>query len=685
MNIYTKIDLKDFLFTKHILVNDYDTAEDSIPETLMSLARIFNIRITEGKELAHRDMIRFVSKHIGENVPEPFYRGFPKSVIDLTPEQYFLDQILNYYITYDLGDMSVPRHSVLETDEDYKRLAFKEAGSIKDFRIVGKAEAGTIIKSLVDDMMKSTRPLSQGQFDAVCTYITENNYYPERVASKNTAILLLIATGDIRFAEYLALSDVMKLTEELNLRVYLKQDVRKLNLKNCHRKLIADVIHFTVGHGRADVNNCFERKSKWAGLLHHIHFKAQSASEQRFVNLMRGKGNRSAYSEFEKEMSKKIIRNAVDSLRSSKGSAAVLRKLNYILSRCNTRDNIEYVLQSVDTNNIIVLMQIYISYLQYEFTRTPRSFAYMKYNMVKTHTETPEEVSRRKSLLTRDKVDLARSVIEQKLRANLSGRLGKVYIDPDMVNYAMPLQIGTGGTGLGVLPKGSRIHIDDAHKIRGFTYWERVDDIDLSVIGLTEDGRQMEFSWRTMRELNSDAIVYSGDETSGYNGGSEYYDVKPEQFKKLYPGIRYLVFCDNVYSYKTFSSCYCKAGFMLRDIDDSGQVFEPKTVQSSFTVDCNSTFCYLFAIDLESNDFVWINTMRDSDAHVAGDTRLDFLIKCINVTSVFNLKTFFTMTAAEVVSDISQADVIVTDKCVEAGEGAVVIREYDVEKILAII
>ena len=84
--------------------------------------------------------------------------------------------------------------------------------------------------------------------------------------------------------------------------------------------------------------------------------------------------------------------------------------------------------------------------------------------------------------------------------------------------------------------------VDAFKKLRAFTYWEKVDDIDLSCFGLTDDGRRIEFSWRTMAGNQSDAITYSGDETSGYKGGSEYFDIKLEEFKKMYPAVKYIVF-----------------------------------------------------------------------------------------------------------------------------------------------
>ena len=112
-------------------------------------------------------------------------------------------------------------------------------------------------------------------------------------------------------------------------------------------------------------------------------------------------------------------------------------------------------------------------------------------------------------------------MIRSKLAVKLKNRLGKVYIEPSMKNYALPISETLRRMVWGF---AKRIKNSDSRgeKLRAFTYWEQVNDIDLSVFALQEDGRQMEFSWRTMAKQQSGAITYSGDETSGYYGCSEY-------------------------------------------------------------------------------------------------------------------------------------------------------------------
>lgn len=311
-----------------------------------------------------------------------------------------------------------------------------------------------------------------------------------------------------------------------------------------------------------------------------------------------------------------------------------------------------------------------------------RTFRFSRHNLLKVHTETPQEQDRRQSRLSEEQIKTLKSVIRSTLSERLKNRLGKVYVDPVMKNYALPLSESTSQGGFGVLSKGSRIHIGEGKKLRAFTYWEKVNDIDLSVFALTEDGRRKEFSWRTMAAQQSGAIIFSGDETSGYHGGSEYFDINPE-FKERHPEYRYLVFCNNVFTGIAFSKCFCKAGYMLRDEEDSGEIYEPKTIESAFLVDCESTFAYLFGIDLIKNEFIWLNQARNSNAQVAGSTSLTFLLGYFHTTEIFNVYDFFKMMAEELVEDPMEAEIVVSGHETAYADGAEMIREYDFEKIRA--
>ena len=137
----------------------------------------------------------------------------------------------------------------------------------------------------------------------------------------------------------------------------------------------------------------------------------------------------------------------------------------------------------------------------------------------------------------------------------------------------------------------------------------------------------------------------------------------------------------------------------MRDKLDSGEIFEPKTVQTSFLINCPSMFAYLFGIELETREFVWLNVMRGGEIIVAGATNLGFLKQYLNVTKIMNVHRFFEMAATELVTDPAQADVIVSDrpedwklansvlndeKAAESMPEKQCIRSFDFEKLLAL-
>ena len=122
---------------------------------------------------------------------------------------------------------------------------------------------------------------------------------------------------------------------------------------------------------------------------------------------------------------------------------------------------------------------------------------------------------------------------------------------------------------------------------------------------------------------------------------------------------------------------------MFRDIEDSGEIFEPKTVKSSYTINCASRFAYLFGLDLTTNEFVWLNLANENGSRIAASDKMSFLTQYFEMTKIFNVYDFFSLMAGELVDDPKEADIAVTDEMIETGETTEIIRSYDTEKIIA--
>jgi hypothetical protein len=457
----------EFLFSKGIFVSETDNeiVSEEAFSACFALARKFDIRITEGRQYANKGLVRFAAEMLGEYVPLPFYRGFPQSVRELTSDQLLFDQLIHYIITYGFGDFSEPRYSVFE--KQFQRLAFNEETEPKNFVILTEEKAIEKLSQYVADMLKGTRPLSDFHYDVVKSCIRECGYEVQSCACKDTAIRLLFDLWDVRYAKFLSLSDVIKLTDRVNYELYQNENIKKLNLRNRDRKFIAKVIDTIFESGRCNIKECFEKKAIWCGLLHHIHYQPTCPEAEAFVQLMRGKKNESVYSEFERAMANRDIATAVSCLREGKGSGALLRQLNYIISRCKDEKDVALVMESLETKNTMVLLQLIFQYQNYK-TNTGRIFKFTRYNRMRIHNETPDEQEKRKTVLSSEQTEMLLSVVCDKLRTLLAGRLGKVYISPAMYKIALPIQENTANGGYGVLPKGSRLPIKKCQKIRAF-------------------------------------------------------------------------------------------------------------------------------------------------------------------------------------------------------------------------
>ncbi len=675
----------DFLFSKGYLVGEGES--EHAPEALTALAKLFNIRITSNPGWANIDMVKVASRNLDEHVPPPFYQGFPESVKQLPIGALVLDRLIHYTRTYGFGDFSTPGHSLFE--EEVVRKCFDEKVEVRELAIISMPEAIKLLHNTVISLLASTRPVSESQYKLVWDYIKDYDYYVTECNCKDTAVLLLLDSRDASYARLLKLSDVIRLVEALQFKKYDSKDIKKLNLRNQDRKFLTCVLDSIFEQGVCDLRTCYEKRKLWKGLLHHLHYKAKNETAAKFLDAMRNDEPRSVYSDFERAIGEGRIKDAVDVLRDEKGTGAVLRNLDYLLSRCEADDEVDYVLDVIDGKNKILIIQLLLHYYSVN-PDARRVFRFQKFGLMHLHEETAKEARARRTALDAQAVSRINMYLWSALESACKGTLGKVYADEGMRRIALPLQEGTSMGGVGTLARGSRLPIPDGKKIRAFTYWELVDDIDLSAFGVSEDGEQIEFSWRNLFDedgdpMNDEAIVFSGDETSGYNGGSEFFDITLDAFKEDYPHMRYVVFCNNVYSGDPFSACLCKAGYMMRDEEDSGEVFEPKTVKSSFAITCASTFAYLYAIDLQTREIVWLNVSRDSRERVAGETKMAFLLDYLNVTDVINLHDFACMLATEVVDDPSQADVVFSDTFEPSREGVELIRSYDFERVMQLL
>ncbi|MET9734842.1 hypothetical protein ABZZ79_30645 [Streptomyces sp. NPDC006458] len=152
---------------------------------------------------------------------------------------------------------------------------------------------------------------------------------------------------------------------------------------------------------------------------------------------------------------------------------------------------------------------------------------------------------------------------------------GHLLIDPGMLDVALPLSGRAAPSGLGVLPRGSLSRVE-GELLRFFVYWKerrRTTDYDLSAVMLDAEYEPMAWlSWTSLTEVEGE---HSGDITEAPDGASEFIDLRLGAVRGTY-----LVPEVDIYSGESFDEVgESFFGFMLREAEQRGRPFEPRTVR----------------------------------------------------------------------------------------------------------
>ncbi|MGW1469513.1 hypothetical protein ACWCPT_34830 [Streptomyces sp. NPDC002308] len=151
----------------------------------------------------------------------------------------------------------------------------------------------------------------------------------------------------------------------------------------------------------------------------------------------------------------------------------------------------------------------------------------------------------------------------------------RLLIDPEVLDVALPLSGRATASGLGVLPRGS-VSAVDGEQLRFFVYWKEAQkqtDYDLSALLLHAD--YTTDSWLSYTSLKAVGGEHSGDVTEAPEGASEFINLSLDRVRSTF-----IVPQVNIYAGEGFEEAEESFfGFMLRDGEQRGRPFEPRTVR----------------------------------------------------------------------------------------------------------
>lgn len=264
--------------------------------------------------------------------------------------------------------------------------------------------------------------------------------------------------------------------------------------------------------------------------------------------------------------------------------------------------------------------------------------------------------------------------------------MGKVYLSEDYKNYVVPFSQRSANKALKTIVRGSRLPVSaQTNAVRAFIWWTNMDnsygefyddgrvDIDLSAAIFDENWNYMEhISYTNLRSERYKAC-HSGDIVNGGpvngDGASEFLDMDIDSVVKY--GARYVVY--QVYSFtdQTYADMpHAMFGWMERSDVDSGEIYEPKTVEQKMDLTANSTACIPVIFDCVRREFIWCDMNlsltgvhthiggNNVESNISGITAVCYSMVNMQKPDLYDLITLNVRARGEFTSDREDADLV---------------------------
>jgi hypothetical protein len=243
--------------------------------------------------------------------------------------------------------------------------------------------------------------------------------------------------------------------------------------------------------------------------------------------------------------------------------------------------------------------------------------------------------------------------------------LGKCYLDENLKNYLVPFSQRSASKALKTIVRGSKIPLSVEKTIRFFIWWkngyERT-DIDLSAAFFDKDYRYIDVV--SYYNLVNFGGHHSGDIVDAPEGASEFIDVDIQ--KLIEKDVRFIVMSINSYTSQPFCDLpECFAGWMQREFPNSGEIYEPKTLQNKLDLASNTKICLPLIIDLQEKQVIWTDialkkypAWNNLQNNLSAVTVMLKSMTNLRKTTLYDLFSLHIKSRGEFVSDKNQADKI---------------------------
>lgn len=549
----------------------------------------------------------------------PMYADFPKGVMDAHFSELYINAMVHYWSD---GILYPKNHRKRVND----RLPLFDETKVKVLQLGSEAD----VRQIFDNICTSRTSISRtDREDIAYLFETENMKLPDNIPHKENAAYIsalylqkkpLANVSELRKYVKTA-TDVLRLVTAMSDGdVSLAENTRYKSFTRRQRRMIMELLS-----GCPNIEGDMLRyKERWIRIGERIHPSEFDCSRytleyDRAINAFdKLRNNRKietfagkvefdlAYGEYESALAELVKR-----------PGELARRLDQLLRETYKEPVIRSFASVAEKVSTPVLLQVREHFLHRAEQADVRVF-FPKGSLAKCHSE-------RNNLPDIDERYCQEVVrICENALVKIYGQrepMGKVYLSEDYRNYVVPFSQRSASKAMKTIVRGSRLPMDSqTNAVRAFIWWTNMDkcdfesydsgriDIDLSAAIFDENWNYMEHVSYTNLKSAKYKACHSGDIVNGGpvdgDGVSEFLDVDVDSVVRC--GARYVVY--QVYSFtcQTYADMpHAMFGWMERADVDSGEIYEPKTVEQKLDLTADSMVCIPVIFDCVKREFIW--------------------------------------------------------------------------------
>ena len=625
------------------------------------------LRLANLKSL-YFELVPFLKKMKGANVVhKPMYPNFPQQVMEMSEAELYLNAIVHYWSGGNLFPhyAHLPRPKLREKTE----VVVIDLGTEEDFA------------QLFTQLVGSNTSLSEQDKEDIKWFVEVYNinldtYLPDSLPYKeNIAYLLGLLLNKSRSADYVnklckTPTDVLRVATAMSGGdVSLAANTKFKTFSRPQRRLLLSVLD--KKNPKYALEEILSHGEKWKRLLHKLHpgdYKSQYPNAYLALSTLARGEKVSTFRGRVEDYIKCPGVPVTHLLQSRPGEYA--RRIDQVLRNCykntpsfqaNVVQDFEEVIDQVSTPVLLQVREHFINRNNLD----DRVF-FPKGNVAKVIVTENNLPKLPETICNRVAATCTKALIK---RFSTLEDLGNVFVDPKLDGYLIPFSQRSASKSLKTLVRGSKIPItDNKDTIRFFIYWKNSigsyhTDVDLSAYLMDENFNQTQTV--AYYNLKTFGGHHSGDITNAPNGASEFIDISLS--KVLAAKSRYIAMSINMYSGVPFDQMgECFAGWMSRDQPNSGEIYDPRTVENRIDVTSPSKIVVPLIIDALERKVIWCDmaskTNRRHVNNVHGNkTSLQAITKAfVNMKKpkLYDLLLMHGQARGTLVADPNQADTI---------------------------